>query len=211
MWEIVIDEAVLEEATTDLRRAMVLQNARFASRADPIGGVRARVEGPLRITGLVVSVLGLLLSALLISVGFARTLSVALFVVFVIAALVFFFAKRLRRALIARTDRRLARMAARTVRTAWKAGQERRYALRGRELTASAGGTSRARDLSRVEYGLLGTRSVVLFATRKAFRVRVVFPATCPEEVGDALRNVGVEVETLDAGLLPSAPEARAW
>lgn len=210
-WSVAIDEAFLLRAHTDLRRALVLQNARFARRADPFAKSRAKIEEPLRLLGVAVSLAGLALSALLVAVGFAGRWAVVLLVAFAILVPVFLFATRLRSWLMKRTDQRLARLADRTLRAAWAAGQVRRYRLQGARLESGVDPEPLApRSLDGLHHALVGECTVALFRHAKAFQVRAVIPTPEPAQLASALEALGVTCEPLDPRLLPHGQE-RTW
>lgn len=215
-WTVCPDAAMLERAERDLRRALILQNARFAHRADPVSRFRThRSEARLRMLGLGVAVVGAALAALLLfgswaATGVVRGLHVVLLAVFAALVPLFVFLPWLRAAGIRALDGHLTRRAAKAC-GAWREGVARTYELHTKSLVSRVGGQpARSRSLEGLRYALLGEEALMLFRSPHAQTPRlIVLVGTESEQVVRALGNV--RTERLGPALLPQSTLERAF
>ena len=203
---------MLAQAETDLRRALILQNARVATRLDPVSGLRtARNEERLRRIGLVACVLGVVLALVLVmgthaTRGHVRPLHLGLLATFLVLTPVFVVLPRLRRAGIKRLDAMLARRAKKIVH-AWPEGVQREYAVDGGSLRVPGGA---ARSLEGLVYGLRGEATLMLYTTPgEQNPALIVLVGSEGERVEASLP--AVRFERLSRELLPTSTVERSW
>lgn len=213
-WTVCPDAAMLEAAETDVRRALILQNSRVATRLDPVSKVRThRNEERVRRVGLVVSGAGAMLATTLVigtyvARGEVRVLHLGLLLVFLVLVPLFLVLPRLRQAGVRRLDALLARRA-KKVMAAWTVGVERRYELEGAALRSDVGGNVIERSLSGLCYGLIGDRTLLLYTSRNAQTAKlVVLVGEEGERVAEAL---DIEIERLARDLMPATTVERSW
>ena len=220
-WTVCPDAATLESATTDLRRALILQNSRAARRFDPASRVRThRNEEWLRRFGLVAVALGLALALLLVvgvyaTQGVVRPLHALLLVVFVVLLPVFIALPRLRAAAMRRLDAMLARRAAGAIR-AWPVSVEREYTIEGSTLRSRTGEASAERPLAGLTYGLRGETVLMLFAKPRSQNPKLIVLVEGDDVEGDAVVEAlraatGAHIERLARELMPATTLERSW